>query len=196
MGRHTMHTAPAIAEVIVCEAAVAREPDHAPQPKRVLALAYSQSGQLTAVLDAMLAPLRACGHVQVQVELLRPDPAYPFPWPVWRFFDAFPESALMRPQWLQPLNLRGDENFDLIILPYQVWFLAPSLPVSSFLQTPLAARLLANKPVVTVIACRNMWLMAQEKMRGLLARVGARLIDNVVLTDPGSMAATLVNTPL
>jgi hypothetical protein len=162
----------------------------------VLALTYSQSGQLAAVLDAMLAPLRELGAVQVHVEALRPEPAYPFPWPVWQFFDAFPESALMRQQGLRPLSLRGDEDFDLIILPYQVWFLAPSLPVSSFLQTPLAARLLAGKPVVTVIVCRNMWLMAQEKMRGLLSRVGARLIDNVVLTDPGPMAATLVTTPL
>ncbi len=193
LGRRTMSTAPAI---IARETADHHEAGRTAPPKRVLALAYSQSGQLTAVLDALLAPLRACGEVHMHVEVLQPEPAYPFPWPVWRFFDAFPESALMRPQGLQPLNLRGDEDFDLVILPYQVWFLAPSLPVSSFLQTPLAARLLAGKPVVTVIVCRNMWLMAQEKMRGLLARVGARLIDNVVLTDPGSMAATLVTTPL
>lgn len=164
--------------------------------KRVLAVAYSQSGQLMAVLDRMLAPLRESGQVDVHVETLRPFPSFPFPWPVWRFFDAFPESALMHPQALLPSDLTGDENFDLIILPYQVWFLAPSLPMSSFLQSPLAARLLTGKPVVTVVVCRNMWLMAQEKMKALLARLGARLVDNVVLTDPGPMAATLVTTPL
>jgi hypothetical protein len=49
--------------------------------------------------------------------------------------------------------------------------------------------------VVTVIACRNMWLMAQEKMKLLLSAVGATLIDNVVLTDPGPTLATFITTP-
>lgn len=96
---------------------------------------------------------------------------------------------------LEPLALTGEENFDLIIVFYQVWFLAPSLPVTAFLQHPVAARLLLNKPVITVIACRNMWLMAQNKMKAMLASLGARLIDNVVLADRGNVFATLITTP-
>jgi hypothetical protein len=97
---------------------------------------------------------------------------------------------------LQPLSLTGDEEFDLVILPYQVWFLAPSLPITAFLKHPLAQKLLAGKPVVTVIACRNMWMLAQEKMKGLLAACGARLLDNVVLIDPSHTITTLFTTPL
>jgi len=96
---------------------------------------------------------------------------------------------------LAPLQLAGDEDFDLVVLPYQVWFLAPSLPITAFLRHPVAARLLHGKPVVTVIACRNMWMLAQEKTKGLLAACGARLIDNVVLTDPGPTLATFITTP-
>ncbi len=40
-----------------------------------------------------------------------------------------------------------------------------------------------------------MWLAAHEKLQGLLARAGARLIDNVVLTDPGPTLATFITTP-
>lgn len=97
---------------------------------------------------------------------------------------------------LEPLSLTGEEDFDLVVLFYQVWFLAPSLPTTAFVQHPLAARLLKDKPVVTVIACRNMWLMAQEKMKGMLSNLGARLIDNVVLYDRGNVFATLITTPL
>lgn len=164
--------------------------------KRVLALSYSQTGQLDAVAASLLAPLREDPALSVHVEVLRPEPAYPFPWPFFRFIDAFPESALLVPPKLAPLSLRGDEDFDLVILPYQVWFLAPSPPVTAFLKHPAAARLLKHKPVVTVIACRNMWLMAQEKMKSLLRAVDARLIDNVVLTDAGSFSATFITTPL
>ncbi|HEX7864623.1 MAG TPA: dialkylresorcinol condensing enzyme [Variovorax sp.] len=163
--------------------------------KRVLVLRYSQSGQLDEVADRIVAPLRADPAIQVHEETLRPQEPYPFPWPFLSFFDAFPESAHMKPQPLAPLSLTGEEDFDLIVLPYQVWFLAPSQPVAAFLKHPVAARLLKGKPVVTVIACRNMWLLAQEKLKGMLDDVGARLIDNVVLTDPGPTLATFFTTP-
>jgi hypothetical protein len=127
---------------------------------------------------------------------LLPVKPYPFPWRFLDFLDAFPESAHMIAPPLQPLSLNGDEDFDLVILPYQVWFLAPSLPITAFLTSPVALRLLAGKPVVTVIACRNMWLLAQDKVKGLLAACGARLLDNVVLVDPSPTMVSLLTTPL
>ncbi|MEN9974213.1 MAG: hypothetical protein RLZZ282_219 [Verrucomicrobiota bacterium] len=167
-----------------------------PPQKRVLVLSYSQTGQLDAIVERLLAPLHADGRIAIHREILRPVVAFPFPWPWVRFFDAFPESALMLPSALAPLTLTGDECFDLVIVPYQVWFLAPSQPVTAFLQHPHGERMLRGKPVITVIACRNMWLLAQEKMKWLLAQVGARLIDNVVLTDRAPTMATLLTTPL
>lgn len=163
--------------------------------KRVLAICYSQTGQLARIAAQILAPLQKDHGVEVHLEVLRPKQAYPFPWPFFQFFDAFPEAAHLKAPVLEPLSLSGDEDFDLVLLFYQVWFLAPSLPVTAFLQHPLASRLLKGKPVVTVIACRNMWLMAQEKMKSMLANLGARLIDNVVLYDHGNVFATLITTP-
>lgn len=133
--------------------------------------------------------------MEVHVETLRPRQPFDFPWNLWRFFDTFPECALLVGPELAPLTLTGEEHFDLVILPYQVWFLAPSLPVTAFLQHPVAQSVLQNTPVVTVIGCRNMWMMAQEKMKQLLSDCGARLIDNVVLTDASPTLVTLVTTP-
>ncbi|BCK86503.1 hypothetical protein MIZ01_0265 [Sideroxyarcus emersonii] len=164
--------------------------------KRVLVLDYSQTGQLSQIVGNILAPLRHESDIALHVEQLRPLKPFPFPWGFFSFLDAFPESAHMVPAPLQPLSLTGEEEFDLVILPYQVWFLAPSQPVTAFLKHPLAHRLLAGKPVVTVIACRNMWMLAQEKMKGLLADCGARLLDNVVLVDPSPTLASLLTTPL
>ena len=163
--------------------------------KRVLVLLYSQTGQLSDVVQQILAPLQADPAIEVCVHALRPVKPFPYPWPFFDFMDAFPESALMRPCAMEPLDIAEDAPFDLVILPYQVWYLAPSLPVMSFLKSEQAARLLNGRPVVTVIACRNMWLMAQEKMKGLLQDVGARLTDNVALTDLSPTLATLVTTP-
>ncbi|WP_164492013.1 dialkylrecorsinol condensing enzyme [Rhizobacter sp. Root1221] len=164
-------------------------------PKRVLLIHYSQTGQLSAVAEQIAAPLKADPGIDLHVETLVPLTPYPYPWPFFRFLDAFPESAHLVPPPLQPLSLTGDEHFDLVILPYQVWFLAPSLPFTAFLKHPVGRRLLAGKPVVTVIACRNMWLSAHEKVKALLDEAGARLIDNVALIDPGPTLATFITTP-
>jgi len=169
-------------------------PDMIPK-KRVLVLLYSQTGQLSDVVEQILAPLQADPAIEVCVHVLRPVKPFPYPWPFFPFMDAFPESALMRPCAMQPLDIAEDAVFDLVILPYQVWYLAPSLPVMSFLKGEQGARLLKGKPVVTVIACRNMWLMAQEKVKGLLQDVGAKLVDNVALTDLSPTLATLITTP-
>jgi hypothetical protein len=166
------------------------------RPKHVLAICYSQTGQLARIAKQILAPLQENPDVDVHLEVLHPLPAYPFPWPFFRFFDAFPEAAHLIAPKLEPLALTGEEDFDLVILFYQVWFLAPSLPTTAFLQHPLAAKLLKGKPVITVIACRNMWLKAQEKMVSMLSGINARLIDNVVFTDRGNVFATLITTPL
>lgn len=169
-----------------------------PQPtiKRVLVLNYSQTGQLAEISSRIIAPLQQDKNIVVHVENLRPLRPYPFPWGFFSFLDAFPESAHMVAPALHPLSLRGNEKFDLVIIPYQVWFLAPSLPVTAFLKHPMAGELLAGKPVITVIACRNMWMMAQEKMKSLLQACGARLLDNVVFTDSAPTMATLFTTPM
>lgn len=163
--------------------------------KRILVLSYSQTGQLAEITQSIVAPLQQSSHCKLHIETLRPLTPYPFPWRFFSFLDAFPESAQMVAPSLHPLSLIGDEDFDLVILPYQVWFLAPSLPITAFLKHPLAKKLLAGKPVVTVIACRNMWMLAQEKMKALLSACGARLLDNVVLVDPSPTLTTLVTTP-
>jgi hypothetical protein len=164
--------------------------------KQVFVLLYSQTGQLAEITKRIVEPLENDPAVSVRVELLRPVKPYPFPWGFFQLLDAFPESAHMVPPQLQPLSLTGDEDFDLVILPYQVWFLAPSLPITGFLKHPLAKKLLAGKPVVTVIACRNMWMLAHEKLKTLLHACGARLLDNVVLVDPSPTMASLWTTPL
>lgn len=84
---------------------------------------------------------------------------------------------------LQPITLNNDIDYDLVILAYQPWFLSPSIPISSFLQMPLAQKLFKGKQVVTVIGCRNMWTQAQELIKQRLKKIGANLVGNIVLVD-------------
>lgn len=165
--------------------------------KKVLLVHYaSPSGQLSEVVARLTSPLREADDVECRHLVLRPRQPYPFPWPLLRFFDAFPECIYLDPPPLEPLELDPDERFDLVVLGYQVWFLSPSLPTTAFLQHAAAQAVLKDTPVVTVIACRDMWLLAQERTKELLAACGARLVGNVALVDEGGSAGSLLATPL
>lgn len=165
--------------------------------KKILVVHYaSPSGQLTEVVKHLAAPLDESADVQVRHIVLRCRAPYPFPWPILRFFDTFPEAIYLDPPALEPLELDPGERFDLVILAYQVWFLSPSLPTTAFLKDPAVKALIKDTPVVTVIACRDMWLMAQERTKELLAAAGARLIGNVVLVDEAGSVGSFLATPL
>jgi hypothetical protein len=161
---------------------------------RLLVVHYSSpSGQLSDVIRNFSAPLAESGDIELHEVVLRPRRPYPFPWPILRFFDTFPETIYLDPPEMEPLGLPAG-RFDLVILAYQVWFLSPSGPTAAFLKDAAAQALLKDTPVVTLIACRDMWLMAQERVKELLA--GARLVGNVVLIDEGGSVGSLLATPV
>jgi len=155
---------------------------------------YSQTGQLTQVVDNITQPLKNTPVVEVVLREIKPKNPYPFPWKFMTFMDTFPESVYLDPCEIESFEEDAHE-YDLVILAYQVWFLSPSIPITAFLKSAYAKEKLKNKPVITVIGCRNMWIMAQEKVKSLLAHIGAKLIDNIVLVDQGNSLATFITTP-
>lgn len=162
--------------------------------KKVLVISYSQTGQLEELTQSVLTPLQKDESVEVVIKNIQPKKPYPFPWDFMTFMDTFPEAVYLDPPEILPIE-DDDNDYDLVILPYQVWFLSPSLPITAFLKSDYAKRKLNNKPVITLIGCRNMWVMAQEKVKVLLKELNAVLIDNIVLVDQGNSFATFVTTP-
>jgi hypothetical protein len=149
--------------------------------KKALVVWYSQSGQAKEIADNLVKPLR--GEFEIVEEELKPIPSYPFPWTGMSFFQTFPESVQEIPCKLAPFHFHPDDSFDLIILAYQVWYLSPSIPISSFLQSDEGKRVLKNKPVITVMGVRNMWVMSQEKIKLRIKEAGGNLVGNIVLSD-------------
>jgi hypothetical protein len=161
--------------------------------KKVLVVYYSQTGQLKRVVDSFISQL-GDQEVEVDVRGIEPVTPYPFPWPFYTFFDEFPESVFMDGCAIKPLENLA-ENYDLIILGYTVWYMAPSIPITAFMHSDQAKEIFKGKPVVTLAACRDMWVLAQEKIKGMLNELDARLIDHVALTDQGGEVLSLVTLP-
>lgn len=148
---------------------------------KILAVYYSQSGQLASIIDNLCAPLAAAGCTIDRV-IIEPAVPYPFPWSMEAFFNMMPDCVLGTDTELQPFTLQFD-RYDLIIVGYQAWFLSPSIPVRSFLQHPKIKAVLKQTPVITVTGARNMWTNAFIKLRPLLQQAGARLVGSIALVD-------------
>lgn len=151
--------------------------------KKVLVVYYSQSGQLSEIVKNICKPLEEA-NVSITYYRIEMEEEFPFPWTKSEFFDVFPESFLQEPKKIKPTPHEVlNTEYDLVILGHQVWYLSPSIPINSFLKLPEAKMILADIPVVTVIGCRNMWVMAQEKVKLLLQDCNAKLVGNIVLVD-------------
>ena len=149
--------------------------------KKILAIYYSQSGQLGDIINCFTAPLVEAGH---SVEAIRIHVAkdYPFPWTGKSFFAVMPDCVLENPTELQDFELK-ENKYDLVILGYQAWFLSPSIPSNSILNHPSIKEVLKDTPVITITGARNMWISAMERIKKTLKGSGARLVGNIALVD-------------
>ena len=152
--------------------------------KNVLVVYYTQSGQLEEISKNITKPLELDSNVEVTYYKIEMENEFPFPWSKDAFFNAFPESFLQIPSKIvSPSNEVLSKKYDLVLLAYQVWYLSPCIPFNSFLKSNYATTLLIDTPVVTIIGCRNMWVMAQEKVKMLLKGLNSKLVGNIALVD-------------
>ncbi|MEO7977591.1 dialkylrecorsinol condensing enzyme DarA [Flavobacterium sp.] len=152
--------------------------------KNVLVVYYSQSGQLESIARNISKPFLHSEEITVTFHEIQLEKPFPFPWNKTTFFDAFPETFLQVPTTLKPVHEKIlNTKFDLVLLHYQVWYLSPSIPINSFLKSAEGKKILENTPVVTINGSRNMWIMAQEKIKVLLKDANAKLVGNVALVD-------------
>ena len=149
--------------------------------KKILAIYYSQSGQLGEIIDHFTAPLMETG-ISIEKVSINLSKNYPFPWTTNRFFSVMPDCVLGVPAELVPFDLK-ETSYDLIILGYQAWFLSPSIPINSLLHHPGFMGILNNTPVITITGARNMWLNAFVKIKKLIHAAGAKLVGNIALVD-------------
>ena len=149
--------------------------------KKILVIYYSQSGQLGEILDSFTRPLLEAGHT-VEKVCVQPAVPYPFPWKGNSFFAVMPDCVLELPSPMQPIQLK-ETAYDLVVLGYQAWFLSPSIPCNSYLNSPAVKAILKNTPVIAVTGARNMWISAMERIKILLKNAEARLVGHIALVD-------------
>jgi hypothetical protein len=149
--------------------------------KKVLAIYYSQSGQLKDIIDNFCEPLINEGYEVEKVRIkLKND--FSFPWTTKRFFSVMPDCVLGVPHELESFQLK-QSSYDLIILGYQPWFLSPGIPFNSLMHNSTFKNVLKHTPVITITGVRNMWVNAFEKIKLMLKDAHANHVGTIALYD-------------
>src|SRR5258706_6990093 len=140
--------------------------------QKVLAIYFSQSGQLRDIIDCFCEPMIDAG-ISVEKVNIKMQNDFPFPWTTKSFFSVMPDCVLGVPAKLAPFTLK-ESSYDLIILGYQAWFLSPSIPFNSLIHHHTVRQVLKNTPVITITGARNMWVNAFQKVKKLVSETGAK----------------------
>ncbi|GAA0512642.1 hypothetical protein GCM10011581_03060 [Saccharopolyspora subtropica] len=161
----------------------------AARPPRLRVYWYSQTGQLTDAVDAFVAPLVEAGW-EIRWSQVRPRTAFPFPWSLRRFVGLVPDAV--HPESTVEVEVVGDdEPVDLVLFAFQVWYLAPSIPMRSVLAGP---QRFAGQRVIGLTACRNMWYSAALAVSRRVTARGARYLGTVAAIDDAPPLATFFTT--
>ena len=149
--------------------------------KKILAIHFSQTGQLTDIIRQLTGPLIEAGH-SVEYVRVEPERAFNFPWTGKSFFAVMPDCVGEVPAKILPFELK-EKKYDLIILGYQAWFLSPSTCSNAILLDQSFREVLKDTPVVTITGARNMWIMAMERVKAKIKEAGGLLKGNIALVD-------------
>ena len=150
---------------------------------KVAVFYYTQSGQALQIAQNVCQPLEKAGH-DVIYKRIEPENPFPFPWTCWSFFETFPETRLAIPTGkLKEIDFSDVNDADLAIISGQSWYLSPSLPLQAFFQNEKTMAYLKGKNIVNISGCRNMWVMAQRKIRQYIYHAGGYFAGHIVLQD-------------
>ncbi|HQP76172.1 MAG TPA: hypothetical protein PL069_02125 [Saprospiraceae bacterium] len=150
-------------------------------PYNIAILYYTQTGQLKMLAEKVSEGFS--GDCRVDFIEIIPVKQFPFPWNTIEFFDAMPECVLEEGSEIRLSGYEEGKHYDLVILAYQPWFLHPSLPITGFLQSKWADKLLKDVKVITLTGARNMWLNALEKIKRDLHKFGSEHVGNIAFVD-------------
>lgn len=159
--------------------------------KKALFLYYSQANQTERAMNTLAESFR--GTMACDVVRFESEERFRFPWSMRGFFRAFPRCVRGEAPRPLPLNINW-EDYELVVLGYQVWFLSPSLPIQGLLQSSEAEGL-KGKPVICVLTCRNLWYSASKVMRTSLQKIGADFLGQITLCEISPLWASFVTTP-
>ena len=153
------------------------------QPKKILILSYSFSGQTSNLLRGLEKGLRRKGYT-VNREKLEPIEKLKFPTSGFYMCLKMMVRTFFRCRVpIQELSIKRVAEHELIILAGPTWSYNPSGPILSLIDRD-GKRLFNQKKILPLISCRGYWRLHWYGLRSLLKRCGATVYQPIIFSHP------------
>lgn len=159
--------------------------------KRALVLYFSMTEQAEKAAGAIKRGLEAEG-VSVDVSLIEPVKPYIFP-----FKSRLGFFKLSLNVWrgqkikIKPLEVNPD-NYDMIILGTQTWWMSPALPVRAVFNDVGNKHIFEGRNVAVFVVSRGLWQGNLRMTLGSLRKFGANIVDTIPLQHRGKEPYRLI----
>jgi hypothetical protein len=152
-------------------------------PRRVLIVYYTLTQQTRLISETIAETLTAHGIAVDFLPIEFNDPRYPLSVPLRPFWRRL--LGMIVPQVMQSSgsiaidSARLTPPYDLICIGSPTWWLHPAMPITSFLRSDDAGRLLDGVPFAVFAVCRKFWwnnlrlVRSRAKKRGGKFTIGA-----------------------
>lgn len=165
--------------------------------KRCLILYYSFTGQ--AARAAAVAAEAACAEgwdpLLCRIDMAEPGErlARPFRIADSKKWTTGAQQGMTRPLVFTPADALGG-NHDAVLLFTNTWGDNPSVPVRSFLASPDAHKVLAERPFGVFVVCRRLWKKNLATVRTMGEAAGGHFVDGEAFTHSGGQIGSLIQT--
>jgi menaquinone-dependent protoporphyrinogen IX oxidase len=166
----------------------------------ILFVYFTYTKQTLKVVEAMSEVLerRGCDVHRAVIEFDEPRYAkrfetFPMPHPFREVLGMIPAELRRRPAKIGIPETITQREYDLVVIGSPTWWLSTNVPIRSFLESDVAARVLDQRRFAAFVVCRRYWKHNFKTVKRLGTKRGGVFLDGVHFRYQGGQVRSLLS---
>ena len=168
--------------------------------RKVLIVYYTLTKQAGRVADAMAKALEAQGFDVTKALIEFTDERYlpklsqfPMKRPMMQIPVILPAQLRHKTGEIRIPPEAESGDYDLVVLASPTWWFQTSMPIRSYLESPVAKTVLEGKPFATASVSRRYYSINLRQQKKLAEKVGGRFIDKTHFVVAGGQVKSMLS---
>ena len=166
----------------------------------ILFVYFTYTKQTLKVVEAMSEVLqrRGCDVHRAAIEFEDPRYAkrfetFPMPHPFLEVLGMIPAELRRRPAKIGIPATVTEREYDLVVIGSPTWWLSTNVPIRSFLESDVAARVLDQRRFAAFVVCRRYWKHNLKTVKRLGTKRGGVFLDGIHFRYQGGQVRSLLS---
>jgi menaquinone-dependent protoporphyrinogen IX oxidase len=166
----------------------------------ILFVYFTYTKQTLKVVEAMSEVLqrRGCDVHRAVIEFDEPRYAkrfetFPMPHPFREVLGMIPAELRRRPAKIGIPETITQREYDLVVIGSPTWWLSTNVPIRSFLESDVAARVLDQRRFAAFVVCRRYWKHNFKTVKRLGTKRGGVFLDGIHFRYQGGQVRSLLS---